>query len=217
MLILFGFRIRYRTTGSIDFFCPRCGGDRHGLQRVARRWFTVFWIPIVPLNQVGELVECTTCQTRFEPEVTDQPTTADLTRTVADAVRVLGAMTVRSGDALDPTMRSAAVGVIRRSVPHYDELTLASDLLAVDPAYAEQYTRPLESGLAVTGKERIVADLVTVALAGGTVTPDQRLVIDLAGRGMGLTPAHITGIVSSVASASTPDHDRPPTDDRPGT
>lgn len=215
VLIIFGFRIRYRTTGTVEFFCPRCGGDRTGLARTARRWFTAFWVPVLPLQPLGELVECATCRTRFEPEVTDQPTTAGLGEAFATAVRVLTAMVVRTGEPFDPAMRAAAVGTVAGTVPGYDDLTLGNDLLAVDPAFAEPYVQPLTSGLAVNGKERLVADLVRVALAGGTVTADQRRVIDLAGRGLGLTPAHVTGIVSSVASASSPDADLPPTEDRP--
>ncbi|CAN5772915.1 TerB family tellurite resistance protein [soil metagenome] len=213
MLVIFGFRIRYRTTGRIEFFCPRCGGDRTGLQRSARRWFTIFWIPVIPLNSVGELVECTECHTRYEPDVTDQPTTASLTETFANAVRVLTAMIVRTGEPFDPTMRTAAVTAIRGVTSGYDDATLTSDVLAVDPAYAEQYVAPLAHGLEISGKERLVADLVRVALAGNTLTTDQRRVVDLAGRGLDLTPAHVTGIVTSVASASSNEPGSPPADD----
>lgn len=215
MLIIFGFRIRFRTTGTSAFFCPRCGGDRMGARRSARRWFTIFWIPVIPVNQVGEVVECTTCHTRFEPQVADQPTTADLSEVLGNAVRVLTAMVVRTGDHTDGTMRVTAVGEVRAVVADYDDATLASDVAAVDPALAEQYVGPLAEGLQVAGKERLLADLVRVALAGGTVTADQRRVIDLSGRGLGLTPAHVTGIVSSVVAARSPEPhppSEPPTD-----
>jgi hypothetical protein len=204
MLLIFGFRVRFKTTGTIAFFCPRCGGDRHGNTRVARRWFTLMFLPIIPLNTVGEVVECTTCHGRFSPGVTAQPTTAALGQVLANAVRVLTALIVRSGDATDPAMRAAAVADVRSAAGTYDEATLDSDMASIDPATAEQYVTPLADGLAVAGKERLIADLTRVALAGGTVTANQRQVIDLVGRGVGLTPAHITGIVSSVAAARTP-------------
>lgn len=221
MLIIFGFRIRFRTTGTIAFFCPRCGGDRMGDQRTARRWFTVFWIPVIPLNQVGEVVECTTCHTRYEPDVADQPTTASLSEILGNAVRVLTAMIVRTGDTDNAAMRAAAVTDGRVVTDGYDDATLTSDVAAVEPAMAEQYVGPLAQGLQVAGKERLLGDLVRVALAGGTITPDQRRLIDLTGRGLGLTPAHVTGIVSSVVAARSPEPQppaEPPTDDAtPGT
>ncbi|CAN5600612.1 TerB family tellurite resistance protein [soil metagenome] len=209
MLIIFGFRIRFRTTGTTTFFCPRCGGDRQGDHRVARRWFTIFFIPIIPLNQVGELIECATCHTRYEPHVADQPTTASLSEVLGNAVRVLAAMVVRTGDPQDGAMRDAAVQLVRTVAADYDDATLTSDVMAVDPAFAQQYVGPLADGLQVAGKERLLTDLVRVALAAGTVTPDQRRVIDQAGRGLDLTPAHVTGIVSSVASERSPEPQPP--------
>ena len=209
MLLIFGVRIRFRTIGTVAFFCPRCGGDRQGQRRAARRWFTLFWLPVVPLDQVGEVVECSTCHTRYEPAVAEAPTTAALSEILGNAVRVLAAMVVRTGDPSDLALRSAAVANVRRVDDTYDDATLAADAAAVDPAQAESYVAPLGEGLQVSGKERFLGDLVRIALAGGTITPDQRRVIDLAGRGLDLTPAHITGIVTSVVAARTTDPDAP--------
>ena len=204
MLLIFGFSIRFRTTDHLAFFCPKCGGDRNGLRRTARRWFTLFWVPLIPLNTLGEVVECTVCSTRFEPDVADQPTTASLSVILANAVRVLTAMIVRTGDRTDPALRAAAVTSVQTVDGTYDDAILGSDIEAVEPSMAEPYVAPLAVGLQVAGKERFVGDLVRVALAGHTLTPDQRRVIDVAGRGLDLTPAHITGIVASVAAERSP-------------
>ena len=210
MLLIFGFKVRFKTLAAIVFHCPTCGGDREGSHQVARRWFTLFWIPIIPLNQVGEVVTCNTCATRYDPEVTEMHTTSAIGEWFAVATRVVAAMLVRTGDADDPVLRQHALVTIRAVVDPYDEQTFANDVVSVDPAYAEQYTAPLNDSIAIEGKERLLADLTRVALAGGTITDDQRRVLDLAGRGLGLTPAHISGVVSSVTRAASPDVD--PTD-----
>jgi predicted RNA-binding Zn-ribbon protein involved in translation (DUF1610 family) len=72
-LIIFGMRVIYRTTGEGTFFCPQCGTGRQYRLRVGRRWFTLFFIPVIPMNKVGEYVECTTCRTRYRPDVLAQP------------------------------------------------------------------------------------------------------------------------------------------------
>lgn len=207
MLLIFGFKVRFTTIASLTFFCPVCGGDRAAARRVARRWFTLFWLPIVPLNKVGTIVECETCHNRFDPVVAHRPTTADLASILANAVRALTAMIVKTAEPSmagpsDP-IRSAAISHVRWSVPTYDLDTLSSDVAAIDPSLAQQYVGPLEEGLETSGKELLLADLVRVALAGGTVTPGQRQVIEQAGRGLGLTPAHVTGVVTSVVAART--------------
>ena len=208
MLLIFGVKIRYTTVASLMFFCPACGGDRSGAKREARRWFTLFWIPIVPLRKVGKVVECETCKHHFDPVVARRPTTSDLASILANAARALTAMVVRTAEADgDPTaatpMRTTAVEHVRWSVPTYDLATLESDVASLDPSLAEQYVGPLAEGLEITGKELLLSDLVRVCLAGGTITARQRDVIDQAGRGLGLTPAHITGIVTSVVAART--------------
>ncbi len=200
-MIIFGTRVRTRALEALLFFCPRCGGDRRGERLLARRWFTLFFLPVIPLDRVGELVRCTTCHTSFEPSVADQPTSADLSVVLTNAVRVLAAMIVRGGDSARPELRTAAVTQVRAVDPAYDEAHLLADAAAIDPALAERYVEPLAATMAVAGKERLVADLVHLALTGGTVTADQRRVIDMAGRGLGLTPTHVTGVVTSVVAA----------------
>jgi len=207
MLLVFGFTVRFTTLAQLQFFCPRCGGDRTGARRAARRWFTLFWIPLIPMKRLGEVVECETCKTRFDSSVADQPTTADLAAVLDDAVRVLTAMIVRTGNTTSPALRSAAVTEVARVMAGYDDSVLTGDIVALDPALAERYVTPLADGLEVAGKERLVSSLVRVALSDDTVTADQRRVIEHVGRGLGLTPAHVTGIVTSVVSEREPDPD----------
>ena len=58
-----------------------------------------------------------------------------------------------------------------------------------------------------------MADMVQVALAAHTITSHQRWLLEAAGRGLGLTPMHVTGIISAVAAAVEPAADDPA--DRP--
>ena len=48
MLIIFGLRVFYRTIAQGTFHCRRCGGDRPYRHRVGRRWFTLFFLPVIP-------------------------------------------------------------------------------------------------------------------------------------------------------------------------
>ena len=53
LLLIWGLRVFYRTIGQGVFHCRRCGGDRHYRLRSGRRFFTLFFIPVIPLNKVG--------------------------------------------------------------------------------------------------------------------------------------------------------------------
>ncbi|MEO6987363.1 MAG: zinc-ribbon domain-containing protein [Aquihabitans sp.] len=204
MLLIWGFKIRSKLLSDHTFFCPGCGGDRSGRLLAARRWFTFFWIPLIPLKQVGEYVACDTCHGHFEAAVLDLPTTATLGGMITNATHALTLMMVRMADTVSPELQAHALRDLRGIIASYDELTLHREVAQIDTTLAEQYVAPLADGLEVTGKERMMADLVRTGLADGNLSADQRHLIDRVGRGLGLTPAHITGIVANVAAAGTP-------------
>ena len=61
-MIIWGWRVRKKTIGTGVFFCPGEGGDRNYEHKQARRWFTIFFIPLIPLKELGDFVECTSCE-----------------------------------------------------------------------------------------------------------------------------------------------------------
>ena len=69
MIIIFGNKVRYKTIGAGQFYCPQCKTRRDYELRQARNWFALYFIPIIPLNTVGEFVTCLTCGTNFQKEV----------------------------------------------------------------------------------------------------------------------------------------------------
>src|SRR6516165_9224700 len=129
MLIIFGLRVFYRTIAQGTFHCRRCGGDRQYRHRVGRRWFTLFFIPVIPLNSVGEHVQCTTCRTRYVTEVLSQPTTAQMQAALPAGMRAAASAMLRSGDPASPVPRQRAMeAVTAAGVPGYDEAMLDADL-----------------------------------------------------------------------------------------
>lgn len=73
MIILFGTKVRYTTLSSGQFYCPQCKARRDYELRKARSYFTLYFIPIIPLNTLGEFVTCLTCGTNFQKDVLSMP------------------------------------------------------------------------------------------------------------------------------------------------
>ncbi|MCC6904501.1 MAG: zinc ribbon domain-containing protein [Anaerolineae bacterium] len=73
-MIIFGTKVRGRKTGEGDFYCPRCQATRRYHYKEARQFFTLYFIPVIPLRRMGEYVECQTCKTAFEPQARLQRT-----------------------------------------------------------------------------------------------------------------------------------------------
>lgn len=67
--IVFGTRSRITDQNSGDFFCPHCNTPRRYTQKRARQYFTLYWVPIFPIEQGQEFVECQTCGRAFSLDV----------------------------------------------------------------------------------------------------------------------------------------------------
>lgn len=200
--------VRSSTVGGVAFWCPTCGGDRAAAIREGRRWLRLGPLPVVPLGRSGRHLTCTGCGADHPMAALERLTTTDLRLLLAELTRELTVLMVRTGDATDRQLRRRAVQHIRTAVPTYDQNQLDADLGEAVPARGAELAAPLRDELEVEGKERLVADLVRVALAANTITPHQRWLIEAVGTSLGLTPLHLTGIVAGIAASveSNEDH-----------
>lgn|GEM_PF-621439 len=72
-MIIFGTKARTKTIDSGTFFCPHCQTTRSYELKKAKNYFALYFIPIIPLNDLGEFVECQTCRTTFDAQVLTMP------------------------------------------------------------------------------------------------------------------------------------------------
>lgn len=70
-MIIWGWTTREKRLGDGDFFCPQCGKEREYDHKALKRYFTLYFIPLIPLETVLEYVQCDRCGGQFEPEVLD--------------------------------------------------------------------------------------------------------------------------------------------------
>ncbi len=130
MIIIFGAKPRFTTLSTGQFYCPHCRTRRAYELRSGRNWLTLYFIPLIPLNQIGEVVTCTTCGMNFSKDVLTTPlsTAAPLDRMAIDARKDMDSGTpiefvrqklINTGlklDLVDQTI-AAAAGSDRRTCP----------------------------------------------------------------------------------------------------
>ena len=202
MLIILGSRVFYRTMAQGMFYCRRCGGDREYRHRAGRRWFTVFFLPVIPLNQVGEHVQCTTCRTRYVTDVLSQPTTARMQTALPAGMRAAVSAMLRSGDPSSPVSRQRAIeAVIGSGVPDYDEAMLNADLMqpfeAIRPALNQVGTQ-----LTIQAREWYLAEVIRIALADGSLSETERQAALAIGADLGMTQAQVIGVVAMTEQSA---------------
>ena len=71
MFIVFGTRGVKSTKDQGRFICPQCQAERAYTHYNVRRFFTLFFIPVIPLDSLGEYVKCGSCRSEFYPQVWD--------------------------------------------------------------------------------------------------------------------------------------------------
>ncbi|MEZ0107501.1 tellurite resistance protein [Catenulispora sp. EB89] len=201
-MIIWGWKTVFRVIGSGVFSCPTCGADRNYERRKAQRFFTLFFIPLIPLKTVGEFIRCTYCKNDFRDTVLSRPTAAQFTDLLQNTVRAVMVNVLRRGGWDHPAARATAVQEIANAgAIGYTEAVLAQDMQVV-PADLAQLLAGLAGQLPDAGREALVTGATRVAAADGPVQPAERAVIDTVGAGLGMSQAHVAGIVGAVAPAA---------------
>jgi hypothetical protein len=217
MILIWGFRARAKAVSTGEFFCTRCGVDRSYVLQQIRRWFTFFFIPLFPVGKpLGEQVKCSTCGTCFRPEVLSTPTSATFSENLRGAVRFAAVSMLDAGDDSDEAARSAAIDAARRAgAETYDDTWLTNDLGALDSSQIGEYVAPLAQGLNLQGKETFIEQVARIGLADGPLSPSETRVLESLGATLGLSAAHLRGIVISTTTPQLPSAgDGPPDEHR---
>ncbi|MCQ0004583.1 hypothetical protein [Actinomadura madurae] len=167
MLLVFGLTAVFRTVSEGTFHCPQCGGDRAYRRRAGRRWFSVFFVPMVPLWRLGHAVECRTCRGRFPVSALRTPTARQMAEALAAGMRAAAALVLRAGDPADAASRARAVATVTGyGEPEYDGDAVDADL-ALRRTFLEQEVVRAGAQLAVEAKEWFLAQAVRIGLADG--------------------------------------------------
>ncbi|ACU75870.1 hypothetical protein Caci_7040 [Catenulispora acidiphila DSM 44928] len=201
-MIVWGWKTVFRVIGRGVFSCPTCGADRNYERRKAQRFFTLFFIPLIPLKVVGEFVRCTYCKNDFRDSVLARPTASQFTDLLQNTVRGVMVNILRRGGWEHPGARAIAVQeIVTAGAVGYAEPNLAQDMQVV-PEDLSQMLGSLAGQLPDAGREALVAGATRVAAADGPLQPAERAVIDAVGAALGMSQAYVAGIVAAVPAGA---------------
>lgn len=68
-MIIYGTRGREVHVGSGQFNCPRCKSEQEYNHKEVKRYFTLYFIPLIPIGTSGAYIECRGCAGTFAPEI----------------------------------------------------------------------------------------------------------------------------------------------------
>lgn len=200
MILIWGFKARFKKLSGGEFHCPHEGVDRPYALVAVRKWFTFFWIPLIPLKELGEHVECGTCGSTYDPRVLTLPTTAQIEDQLTTALRhVVVAMLKADGVVLDAE-REAAIEVMNRfAVQDYGVSELDRDLAELAVNDLEQELGAVAGMLSPLGQENVIQCCAMLAAADGDLDSAELDVLMHAGRSLGMTNAHVRGVLAELS------------------
>jgi zinc-ribbon family len=79
-MIIWGSKGRQMKLGSGEFNCPRCQAKRSYHHMRSTLYFTLYFIPLFRMRNLGEYTECQTCKQGFQMEILhyEPPTQTEL-------------------------------------------------------------------------------------------------------------------------------------------
>ena len=200
-MIIWGWRVRKKTIGTGVFFCPGEGGDRKYEHKQARRWFTIFFIPLIPLKELGDFIECTSCENTYYPDVLKGKTASEIEDISTIAIRHVAVSMALADGTVDPRERDAAVTVVQRFASHpYGLDDLDSDLSSLQVSALSDNLEELSAVLNEHGKENVLTAAVFLAGADGHVDRSEIEVARQIGKALTMSSAHIEGTIQQELS-----------------
>jgi hypothetical protein len=117
-VIIFGTRVKYKVLGEGQFFCPKCQAQRAYTHKKASRYFALYFVPLIPMGQLGEFVQCQTCGMTFKPDVLQPGFQRQVKQTPVDLAKLLNTLPARlaAGTPVEYLVRDLTAGGLDRDV-----------------------------------------------------------------------------------------------------
>lgn len=200
--IIFGTRGVTMSGERGDFHCPQCGANSGYTMKKVRRFFTLYFIPLIPLDLLGEYLECNTCQGNFKPEVRDyDPAQHEQQMQAVYMVAMKQAMicTLLADGVIDNAQVKAVQETFEEvSGVHVSEEDLREEIMGIQRQGEDalELVSSIGPELNDSGKEQVLICAHRVATANGNAADAELEYIYRLGKTMGMSQAHIQGAIS---------------------
>ena len=203
-MIIFGTRGITTTPEKGVFYCPNCSSKQNFRHRRVRRFFHLYFIPLIPMNKLGEYVECRTCKGTYNPVVKDYDPDAIAQQLEAEyeiAIKAVMVHILLADGVIDDSEVDTVTEVYLKLTGVRLGVRAVHDEIARVKSSGEvlsTYLQRLQGRLNDSGKENVVKSALMVALADGDFHEDEQKMIAQIGADLGMTKAHVQGVIASV-------------------
>ena len=200
--IVFGTTSLTFNSSTGKFFCPTCGSSQAYQAKSIRRFFTIYFIPLIPLDRMGSFVECLACHGKFDDEVLtlDETALTQLNRKkFAEHCRRLMILTMIA----DGTVEEDELATIEDQVRALGGEPPSSARMDADVALAFEadidsigYVREIADGLSAEERELVVKCMFLVATAAGGLGEQQQQQLEQLPGVLGISDEQFRAVVN---------------------
>jgi hypothetical protein len=197
-MIIWGSYVTKKVIGTGNFYCPKCTTHRPYSLRRPKKWGHLYWIPLIPMEELERYVECDQCKSGYKEIVLQHDSIREQAEfeknaatTIAQTMALMGTVS-----AAPPTIDAvtAAVRNILKTEPPSELIRTA--MAVTDRAAALEQAAKLAKDLSSNGREMVLR----AALAGPVLSPAGQELANEIGVRLGMSPAHISGVIAELRS-----------------
>jgi hypothetical protein len=204
-MIIFGTRGVTFGKHAGEFHCPGCGWTRQPYEhKTVRRFFTLYFLPVIPLDKLGEYVRCETCGGTYETGVLGFDPQAETARMRAEFAKHVRCLTVLTA-LIEGPPNGSRVEALRRINGEVSGAPMSAAEVERELALAREGTLDIGSyakhhldHMSDLGKETVVRAVLAVAMADGGLSAREETEIGDLVRAIGMTTAHYRGVLAEV-------------------
>ncbi len=205
-MIIFGTRGITSTPERGTFNCPQCASvQNYNLKRV-RRFFTLYFIPVIPLDKLGEYVECPTCQGTYDLQILEYDPSKEGLQIEAfffiAVKQVMIAVLLADGIIDDDEVKMLQDQYQQLTGAEIPEEELREEIAVIQASgsSAMELVANVVPQLNDSGKETVIRAAYAIAKADGVVDETEMQMIAQVGETLQLSAAHLRGILAEISN-----------------
>lgn len=205
-MIIFGTRGVRTTKATGTFNCPQCATDREYRHRKVTQFFTLYFIPLIPLGSKGEYVECRSCKGTFITRVLDYSSKSDdklaFMALYEQAIRHTMVLIMLADGVIDPNEKEMVLQIINKY--GHNDITKAqleeyiSKIQLSPDKNISKYLKEVAPSLNEHGKELLIKCALDVAYSDGHFDASEKALIKEMGEIMEMSSAHLKGVMAEA-------------------
>jgi uncharacterized tellurite resistance protein B-like protein len=205
-MIIFGTRGITLTGDSGDFYCPNCADERPYRRRKVRKFFTLYFIPLLPLNLLGEYIECQRCKNTYNEQVLElrgqlesdnREFEAEYERAVRRSMAIMVLADGKVEDSEIEAMANIFGSVTGRSASH-DDMRKEIEQARGEGLDIQPYLESINGLVNESGKDFIIRALLGIAYADGDFDEAEQKTLIEAMAAMDVSKDHFEEIMKSL-------------------